>query len=646
MTVQFPALTLILIFPALGVLFNLFLGYRAGRGAVFFVGPAVMFAAFAVSCWAFYEILVLPSGSVLECILWPWITAGQFHTEIGLRVDSLSALMIMIVTGIGALIHLYSDGYMAHDDDYARFFTYMNLFAFSMLILVLANNLLLMFVGWEGVGLCSYLLVAFWYTNPEFAYNGRKAFIVNRIGDAGFLLAMFTIVWAMSQHGVWSLDFTELRAHAADLGSTAMLGTSAATVAGLLLLLGATGKSAQIPLYVWLPNAMVGPTPVSALIHAATMVTAGVYMIARLHFMYILAPDALAVVATIGALTAFFAATIALVQPDIKKVLAYSTISQLGYMFLGVGSANFASGMFHVMTHAFFKGLLFLCAGSVIHSLGGEQDMNKMGGLRTKLPITFWTMFIATFAIAALPPFSGYFSKDMILEAAYESGHTVLWVLGVITAGLTSFYMFRLIFMTFFGDSRVDPEKAHHLHESPPVMAIPLIVLAFLAAVGGLVGLPNGLAWGDAIGRFLAPSVGEFHPLFEANSAMLSVVACSAAIIGIVIAYVFYMRLPGLPMILAWRLKGAYDFLLNKWYIDELYNFLVTRPMFWISENVLNRAVDHFAIDGAVNGAGLTVETTGEAARRAESGNVQHYAFVYLLGVLGVVAYYLYLVMH
>jgi NADH-quinone oxidoreductase subunit L len=644
MTVEFPALALILLFPALGVLFNLFVGNRAGRKAVFFVGPAVMFAAFAIACWAFYEILLLPRGSALGFTLWPWITAGQFHTDIGLRVDSLSGVMVMIVTGVGALIHLYSDGYMAHDDDYARFFTYLNLFAFSMLILVLANNLLLMFMGWEGVGLCSYLLVAFWYTNPEFAYNGRKAFIVNRVGDAGFLLGMFTIVWALSRHGVWSLDFVEMQANASFLGSTMLLGTSAATVAGLLLFLGATGKSAQIPLYVWLPNAMVGPTPVSALIHAATMVTAGVYMIARLNFFFVLAPDALMVVATIGAVTAFFAATIALVQPDIKKVLAYSTISQLGYMFLGVGSANFASGIFHVMTHAFFKGLLFLCAGSIIHSLEGEQDMNKMGGLRSKLPITFWTMFVATLAISAVPPFSGYFSKDMILEAAYESGHTVLWLLGVITAGLTSFYMFRLIFMTFFGESRVDHEKEHHIHESPAVMTIPLIVLAILAAVGGLVGLPEGLLWGNAIGRFLEPVVGEFEPVFAANASILSLVATSAGAIGIILAYLFYIRLPGLPMILGWKLKGVHDFLLNKWYIDEAYNFIVTRPLFWVSSVVLDRGVDRFAIDGAVNGAGLTVEGTGEAVRRVESGNVQHYAFVYLLGVVGVVAYYVYLV--
>jgi len=638
MTVEFPALALILLFPALGVLFNLFLGPRYGRGAVNVVGPGVMFVAFGVATWAFLTLLAMPPGGALAVHLWGWIEAGRFHTEFGLRLDALSGVMVMIVTGVGALIHLYSVGYMAHDEDFARFFTYMNLFAFSMLILILADNLLMMFVGWEGVGLCSYLLIAFWYTNPQYAYNGRKAFIVNRIGDAGFLLGIFTIVATLGAHGVWTLDFVELRQHA-DL-----LGGAAAIAAGFLLFIGATGKSAQIPLYVWLPDAMVGPTPVSALIHAATMVTAGVYMIARLGFIYTMAPAALNLVATIGGLTALFAATIALVQPDIKKVLAYSTISQLGYMFLGVGSGAYASGIFHLMTHAFFKGLLFLCAGSVIHALGGEQDMNKMGGLRRKLPITFWTMFIATLAIAAVPPFSGYFSKDLILEAAYDSGHSWLWFLGVITAGLTSFYMFRLIFMTFFGESRVDSEREHHLHESPAVMTIPLIVLAILATVGGWVNLPGGLLWGNAFVRFLTPAVGAFQPVVEANPTSLSLVASVASALGIVLAYLFYLRLPGIPMLLAWRLKDPYNLLLNKYYVDQLYNFFVTRPLFWVSNNVLNRAIDSFAIDGAADGAGLAVQTSGQIARRAETGNVQHYAFVYLLGALGIVAYYLFLV--
>jgi NADH-quinone oxidoreductase subunit L len=640
MTVEFPALALILLFPALGVLFNLFAGARMGRSAVAVVGPGVMFAAFAIATWAFVSVLAMAPGSALAFRLWGWIEAGRFHAQLGLRVDALSAVMVMIVTGVGALIHLYSVGYMAHDEDFARFFTYLNLFAFSMLILVLADNLLMMFVGWEGVGLCSYLLISFWYTNPQYAYNGRKAFIVNRIGDAGFLLGMFTIIGAFGAHGVWTLDFVQLREHAS------LISTGVATTAGMLLFIGATGKSAQIPLYVWLPDAMVGPTPVSALIHAATMVTAGVYMIARLGFLFVLGPEALNLVATIGALTAIFAATIAIVQPDIKKVLAYSTISQLGYMFLGVGSGAFASGIFHVMTHAFFKGLLFLCAGSVIHALGGEQDMTKMGGLRTKLPITFATMFIGTLAIAAVFPFSGYFSKDLILEAAYGSGHTWLWLIGVITAGLTSFYMFRLLFMTFFGESRVDAEREHHIHESPPSMTIPLIVLAVLSICGGWVNLPEGWLWGNAFVRFLAPAVGDFKPIYETSAIVLSSVALGVSLIGIALAYVFYIRLPGLPMILAWRMKDLFDLVLNKYYVDETYDLLITRPLFWISDNILNRGIDQFAINGAVDGTGLTVETGGQIARRAETGNVEHYAFVYLLGALAVVGYYVYLVTH
>jgi NADH-quinone oxidoreductase subunit L len=638
MTVEFPALALILLFPALGVVFNLFFGARWGRAAVNVVGPGVMFAAFGVATWAFFKLLAMPAGGALAMHLWGWIEGGPFHAELGLQLDALSGVMVMIVTGVGALIHLYSVGYMAHDEDFARFFTYMNLFALSMLILILADNLLMMFVGWEGVGLCSYLLIAFWYTNPQYAYNGRKAFVVNRIGDAGFLLGMFTIVGTLGAHGVWTLNFVELRNNAA------LLGGAGATAACFLLFIGATGKSAQIPLYVWLPDAMVGPTPVSALIHAATMVTAGIYMIARLGFMFSMTPSTLDLVATVGALTALFAASIAIVQPDIKKVLAYSTISQLGYMFLGVGSGAYASGIFHVMTHAFFKGLLFLCAGSVMHALGGEQDMNKMGGLRKKLPITFATMFVGTLAIAALFPFSGYFSKDLILDAAFDSGHTWLWLVGVITAGLTSFYMFRLIFMTFFGDSRVDPDKEHHIHESPAVMTIPLIVLAILATFGGWVNIPDNYLWGDAFVRFLAPAVGTFKPVMEANSFDLSLVALASSIVGGVLAWVLYIQLPGIPFLLAWRLKPAYDLLLNKYYIDEIYNFIVTRPLFWISDNVLNRAIDTYAIDGVAEGAGLAVETSGQVARRIETGNVQHYAFVYLLGALGIVAYYLFLV--
>ncbi|HXZ88986.1 MAG TPA: NADH-quinone oxidoreductase subunit L [Candidatus Binataceae bacterium] len=645
MTQSFPALGLIVLFPALGLLFNLFWGQRAGRPAVSFVAPAMIFLSFAVALWGLARLLALPAGSALGFTLWRWIEAGPFHADIALRFDALSAVMTLVVTGVGAVIHVYSVGYMADDEDYARYFTYMNLFELAMLVLVLADNLLLMFIGWEGVGLCSYLLIAFWYGNPQFAYSGRKAFIVNRIGDAGFILGILVIVGALAANGVWTLTFAGMHAHAVLLRPVAVS-------AGLLLFLGATGKSAQIPLYVWLPDAMVGPTPVSALIHAATMVTAGVYMIARLNFLFTLGPEAMRVVAIIGALTSFFAATVAIVQSDIKRVLAYSTISQIGYMMLGVGVGAFAAGIFHLMTHAFFKGLLFLCAGSVIHALGGEQDMNRMGGLRHKLPTTWVTMLVATLAISGVPPFAGFFSKDLILESAYTSGHIWLWLLGVITAGLTAFYMFRLLFMTFHGQSRVAPDTAHHVHESPPVMTIPLIVLAVLSAVGGLVGLPNGVLWGDAFKRFLAPVVegtaarALTHPeTIGAVGAILSAIAIAAALIGITLAWVLYLRNPDLPETLAERMRGLYRIVARKYYVDEIYDLIITRPLFWGSTYVLQRGVDSLVIDGIVDGTGFTVEESGEGLRKLETGNVQHYAFVYLLGVLMIAAYYIYLVM-
>ncbi|HKV54968.1 MAG TPA: NADH-quinone oxidoreductase subunit L [Candidatus Binataceae bacterium] len=642
MTREFPALGLILLFPLLGVIFNVFFGRRAGRTLVNWISPLAIFLAFGVSLAAFAVLLTMPRGAALEWTLWRWIQAGDFHVDIALRFDALTAVMTLVVTGVGAFIHLYSDGYMAHDADYARFFAYMNLFAFAMLILVLANNLLMMFVGWEGVGLCSYLLIAFWYDNPQFAYNGRKAFIANRIGDAGFLLGIFTITWALAHHGVSTLSFTGMAAHRELLAPVA-------TLAALLLFLGATGKSAQIPLYVWLPDAMVGPTPVSALIHAATMVTAGVYMIARLNFLYILSPTAMMVVATVGAVTAFFAATIAVVQPDIKRVLAYSTISQIGYMMLGVGVGAFGAGIFHLMTHAFFKSLLFLCAGSVMHALAGEQDMNRMGGLRHKLPITWITMLIAALAISGIPPFSGFFSKDMVLQYAYLSGHIWLWALGVVTAGLTALYIFRLIFMTFHGSSRVEPERERQIHESPPVMTVPLIVLAIFATVGGWVGLPGNRLWGNAFGRFLSPAAPTRIPLEVVGGLpppALSAIALAVALVGILIAWIFYLRSPDLPARTAESMRALYRLLMGKYYIDELYNLFVSRPLFWTSRTVLFRGVDEGLIDGIANGTGLGVEGGGEGLRHIESGNVQHYAFVYLLGALGIAAYYLYRVMH
>jgi NADH-quinone oxidoreductase subunit L len=458
---QVNFLWLIPAFPALGVLFNAFIGNRTGKRPVSLVAPGVVGAAFITGCYAFAQVLSLSPGGALVQRVWPWIWAGTLHVDVALRIDALSAVMVLIVSGVGFLIHVYSVGYMGEDASYARYFTYLNLFTLAMLTLVMADNLPLLFVGWEGVGLCSYLLIGFWFSVEANAVAGKKAFVVNRIGDAGFLLGIFLIFWNLGP-GVHSLSISEIAAGAKSMAP------STVTIITLLLFVGATGKSAQLPLYVWLPDAMAGPTPVSALIHAATMVTAGVYMIARLHALYVLAPVSMVVVATVGVLTALFAATIGLMQNDIKKVLAYSTISQLGYMFLGVGVGAFSAGIFHLMTHAFFKGLLFLGAGSVIHGMSGEQDMQKMGGLRAHQPITFWTFVAATLAITGIPGFSGFFSKDEILAQAFASPHggPWLWTIGFIAAGCTSFYMFRLLFLTFFGECRADEHTRHHIHES------------------------------------------------------------------------------------------------------------------------------------------------------------------------------------
>jgi NADH-quinone oxidoreductase subunit L len=634
MTQNFPALGAMLLFPALGVIFNIFFGSRARRATVNIVAPAAVVLAFAVALWGFARLLALPPGSVLTSELWPWIEAGAFHTSIGLSFDALTAVMTLVVSGIGALIHIYSVGYMADDSDYARFFTYMNLFVFSMLLLVLADNLLLMFVGWEGVGLCSYLLIAFWYENPEYAYNGRKAFIVNRIGDAGFLLGIFTLIAALASHGIWTLNFAAMRPHAELIRPVAL-------AVGLLLFLGATGKSAQLPLYVWLPDAMVGPTPVSALIHAATMVTAGVYMVARLNFIYTLAPAALLVVATVGAVTAIFAASIAIVQSDIKRVLAYSTISQIGYMMLGVGTGAFTAGIFHLMTHACFKALLFLCAGAVMHALGGEQDMNRMGGLRQKLPITWATMLVAALAISGIFPLAGFFSKDQILEAAYASGHRGLWLIGLVTAGMTSFYMFRLLFMTFHGESRLSPDQQRHAHEAPTVMMAPLVILALLSLTAGWAGFPEGMLWGNAFGHFLDPVLIHPVPGVEVSTLMLDGLTTLVAVGGIVLAWVMYLSLPGLPAMLAHQSGAIYTALAHKLYVDEIYDTLISRPLFWGATYVLQRGIDTAVIDGIVDGTGLTVAESGEGLRRIETGNVRQYAFIYLIGVLAIAAYYI-----
>src|ERR1700728_3386064 len=478
-------LWIIIALPLLGAAINGLLGKNFSKTIVNSVGIGSIALAFLSFAELVREFAQLPA----EQIPWvktyfTWITAGQFRVDFSLQVDQLTVVMLFVVTFVSLLVHIYSTGYMAHEEGYYRFFSYLNLFVFFMLTLVLASNVVLMFVGWEGVGLCSYLLVGFWFLKQSAISAGKKAFITTRIGDFGFTIGILLLFWTFN-----SVDFGVIFKQLANMQPEAFVPTGVLTAISLLLFIGAVGKSAQLPLYVWLPDAMEGPTPVSALIHAATMVTAGVYMVARMNPLFSRAPIALFVVALIGALTAFYAATIGLVQTDIKKVLAYSTVSQLGYMFLGLGVGAYASGVFHLMTHAFFKGLLFLSAGSVIHAMGGDQEMPHMGGLRTKIPITFWTMFIATFAIAGIPGFAGYFSKDAILEAAARS-NTSLWLLGVVAAGMTSFYMFRLIFLTFFGKPRYDEHKVH-VHESPYSMTIPLILLAILSVVGGWFAAPH-----------------------------------------------------------------------------------------------------------------------------------------------------------
>src|SRR3989339_112402 len=496
---------LIPLFPALGFIINSAFGGRASKTFVAWVACLALFAAFLSSAAVFVEFLQLPAtGRVFERDIYNWIASGEMSVNIGFRIDVLSVIMCLVVTGVGFLIHVYSIGYMHDDPGFKRFFLYLNLFVFMMLLLVTGNNLLLMFVGWEGVGLCSYLLIGFWYEKDSAATAGKKAFIVNRIGDFGFLLGIFLLFVTLGAEGVWTLNFGEIQK------SAHLLNGDIVGLITLLFFVGAVGKSAQIPLYVWLPDAMEGPTPVSSLIHAATMVTAGVYMIARMNFLYSMAPDTLYVVAVIGVFTAFFAASIGFAQYDIKKVLAYSTISQLGFMFVAMGVGAYAAGIFHLMTHAFFKGLLFLGAGSVMHAMSGELDLRNMGGLRKKTPITYWTFFIACLAIAGIPGFSGFFSKDEILWKAFSSpnGDLWIWLLGAVTAGMTAFYMFRLFFGTFHGECRASAEVKHHIHESPKVMTIPLSILAFLSVVGGYVGIPYLLGGNNAIEHFMAPVLG------------------------------------------------------------------------------------------------------------------------------------------
>jgi NADH-quinone oxidoreductase subunit L len=583
-----------------------------------------------------------------------WIAAGNFRAGFDLQMDQLTVVMVLVVTGVGWLIHIYATGYMAHEGGYYRFFSYLNLFMFFMLILVLAANYVLLFVGWEGVGLSSYLLIGFYFLKKSAADAGKKAFIVNRIGDFGFMLGMFLVFRAFH-----TLDFqaiftsSTLRGWPVELSGH--LGTL--TFACLLLFMGACGKSAQLPLYVWLPDAMEGPTPVSALIHAATMVTAGVYVVARSHVLFAHAPTAMLVVAIVGCSTAFFAATIGLVQTDIKKVLAYSTVSQLGYMFLACGVGAFSAGIFHLMTHAFFKALLFLAAGSVIHAMGGEQDMNRMGGLRKKIRWTYVTILMATLAIAGAPLFSGFFSKDAILFATFLTGigggsGIILYSFGLLTALLTAFYMFRLIFLTFHGKQRYD-ENHVHVHESPWSMLGPLVVLAVLSIIGGWMAAPEFWGGENYFDKFVEPVLGD--PLSTAPIALigsrgwneggavkfmqyLAAIATSVALLGFAAAFWLYIRRPGKADSLAKSLRGVYTTLLNKYYVDELYAAAVVRPLLWISTNVLWKAADVAAIDGTVNGIADGAAAIGDGVRHAQSGNTRSYAVWVVVGALAIIA--------
>jgi NADH-quinone oxidoreductase subunit L len=637
-------LWLIPVLPLAGAAINGFFGKKSSRSAVSAVGLFFSGAAFA---WALTIALRFSSLEVpYQEYVAHWIRSGAFSVDFAFYLDQLSLVMLLVVTGVGFLIHIYSVGYMWEDPSYYRFFSYLNLFMFFMLTLVLANNYLLMFIGWEGVGLASYLLIGFWFTKDSAASAGKKAFIVNRIGDFGFLIGLFLII----QH-FGSLNFTDVFEQVKPMASE-NAGAGLLTAIGILLMVGACGKSAQIPLYVWLPDAMEGPTPVSALIHAATMVTAGVYMVSRSHVIFERAPSALTVVAVIGTLTALFAATIGITQTDIKKVLAYSTVSQLGYMFMACGVGAFSAGIFHLMTHAFFKGLLFLAAGSVIHAVGGEQDMRKMGGLRSFIPWTFLTMGIATVAIAGIPPFAGFWSKDEILWQAYRT-NWVYWLIGVITAFITSFYMFRLLFMTFFGDYRGAQVDAHghsshghddhghgEPHESPMVMLVPLMILALLSVIGGLVGI------GNRFEHFLAPVFGSGELTEAAGEAasrstelLLMAVSVTVALLGFVLAYVLYVSKPYLPQKIANSLGGFYNAVLNKYYVDELYAKIFVKPLVDGSTSILWQGVDRKVIDDTVNNAADGARHVSDEVRHMQSGNLRSYAGWIAAGAAILIAY-------
>ncbi len=622
---------LIPLFPLIGFLINGLVGKSLPKSVVGTIGSAAVGLSFLVTVAIFLEFLKLPEGvHAVEKVMYTWIASGPFTVSVAFLIDPLSLIMLLVVSGVSTLIHIYSIGYMHDDEGFYRYFAYLNLFVFAMLILVSANNFLLMFVGWEGVGLCSYLLIGFWYEKKSASDAGKKAFVVNRIGDFGFLIGVFLIFWTFG-----SLNFAEVF----PLAAKYPMGSGVLTAITLFLFLGATGKSAQIPLYTWLPDAMEGPTPVSALIHAATMVTAGVFMVARCSTMFVLAPISMTVVAGVGALTAIYAATIGITQFDIKRVLAYSTVSQLGYMFLACGVGAFTSGIFHLMTHAFFKALLFLGSGSVIHGMHGEQDMRHMGGLKKYMPITYWTFILATLAIAGIFPFAGFFSKDEILFHSLVSGHTLFWGIATLAAFITAFYMFRAVFMTFHGEEKFDHHHVHP-HESPSLMTVPLMTLAGLAVVGGLVGFPI-IKGANKFKEFLAPSITPLvHEVHSPAWFEITMMAFSmaVAIAGIYMAYKFYMKRPELPEKVIEKIPVIYDLVYHKYYVDEIYDAAVVEPI-KNGSDFLWHGVDETVIDGAVNGSATTVGWLSSQLRKLETGFVQSYALAILIGAVLVTGY-------
>lgn len=618
---------LIPLLPLIGFLINGLFGKKLSKGIVATVACGAVLSAFIISLGIFFEL----SGSVQKSFtidLFSWISAGKLSIPFSFLIDPLSSLFLLIITGIGFLIHLYSAGYMSHDEGFARFFAYLNLFIFFMLLLVLGSNYLIMFVGWEGVGLCSYLLIGFWFKNTAYNNAAKKAFIMNRIGDLGFILGIILIFITFG-----SVAYNDVFVLAKSFASN----NATLTAITLLLFVGAIGKSAQLPLYTWLPDAMAGPTPVSALIHAATMVTAGIYMIARSNILFTLAPFSMEVIAIIGGCTVLFAASIGLAQNDIKKVLAYSTVSQLGYMFLALGVGAYTGAVFHVMTHAFFKALLFLGAGSVIHAMSGEQDIRSMGGLKKHLPITHITFLLGTLAIAGCPPFSGFFSKDEILAHAFEH-NKLLWFIGVAGAAMTTFYMFRLYFLTFSGGFRGTKHQLEHLHESPKSMTIPLIVLALLSVVGGFIGIPEVLHGKHYLEAFLKPVFEESsfrltHHLSHSTEYTLMAIAVGVMALSLYYAYTVYVKQKTVPFAEDKQLKPLHKLVYKKYMIDELYDFTITKPLNFISSG-LHKVIDNQIIDGIVNGVGFVVNWTSSQLRLVQTGNIGVYIFIMVISIV------------